>query len=856
MPVQSFISSLIQNITILLSIVLLYDYFWAREERLRLFYEKIIAGTMIGIIGIVLMSTHWELSNGLIFDARSVLLAISGAFLGAVPTIVAMIITGSYRVFMGGVGLWMGLLSILSSGLIGILWYTYRPKWKKKHRFLELISLGYLVHLFMFAEIFVLPAGIAVKTFWSFLFPGLTVYPIGTALLGMMMEDRLQKWKDKRKRIEMEHLYTSLVEQMPAGVFRKDFLGRYVYVNDLFCQLKGLTKEEIIGKSPAELFDYEVEKDLKGGYKKPPIQRTIVDKGLEHHEWILKHGKPITVQESYLQKNGQVRYFRVVKTPIFDAGGRVVGTQGMQFDISAAKHTDEALRHEQYLMTTLMDNSFDTIFFKDVNSCFLRVNKSQVRLLGCKGEKDVLGKTDFDFFSKEHAQKAFDDEKNVMLTGEAIYNLEERVSWEDGKEIWMNTSKYPFRNKDGKIVGTFGVSKDITPQKRLEIDLLNALNKVEESDRLKTAFLHNISHEIRTPMNSIVGFSGLLKDPDLDFNRKSHMADVIIQSSNQLLSIIDDIVRIATIEAGQERLNESAVKLNSILRYEQEQFASKAKQLNLDFKFNPGLPDDKACIKTDETKFLQTVTNLLVNAFKFTKTGHVYFGYELKGKFLEFFVEDTGIGIPQNMHQEIFKRFSQVDNHLTRQYGGSGLGLSICKAYTELMGGTLTLDSSPGEGTRFLFTVPYYPFNEEATGEPILTESPVAFKVSKEYTILVAEDEEMNFILLKELLRPYKLNIIHAENGLEATNMVREMEQIDLVLMDLKMPVMDGFEATRMIRDFRPELPVLALTAYSQESDKQRAKESGCCEVMIKPIERRILYENLNTYLNLRNPLL
>jgi PAS domain S-box-containing protein len=855
MIIQSFFASLIQNITILLSIVLLYDYFWIRKDRHRFFYEKLIAGFIVGVIAIVLISTHWKLANGLIFDARTVLLSICGLILGPVPTITAMLVAALYRLQIGGAGLWMGLVTIITSGSIGILWYEFRPFWRKKNEMLELFVLGYTVHLVMLASVFLLPEAFAAKTFWSLLVPTMTVYPAATALLGQLMEGRAQNWKDKLQRIELEQLYSSLVEQMPAGVFRKDADGRYVFVNDVFCQLKGLTKDEILGKTPAELFTYEAKKAGRGSYEIPPLQRTIVDKGIEHHDWIMKHGKPITIEETYCQKSGQLRNFRVVKTPIFDSNGKVVGSQGMQFDITSAKRTEEALRQEQYLLATFLDNSNDSIFFKDQDGRFLRVNKTQLRILGVTTEKEVLGKTDFDFFSRMHAQKAQDDEINIMRTGEPIYNLEERVTWVDNRQLWMITSKFPFRDKEGNIVGTFGVSKDITPQKMLEGDLLNALDKVEESDRLKTAFLHNISHEIRTPMNSIIGFSGLLKDPGLAPEQKDHMAGIIIQSGNQLLSIIDDIVRIATIEAGQEKLNEGPVQLNSLLRYEHEQFVSRATKQKLDFQFTPGLSDEKANVLLDETKFLQTISNLLVNAFKFTKTGHIYFGYELKEDFIHFYVEDTGIGIPKDMHQQIFKRFSQVDNRLTRQYGGSGLGLSISKAYSELMGGELSLESEPEAGTRFTFTVPYHPFIEQmpTTLEMEITD---AIKAAKCCTILVAEDEEMNFILLKELLRPYNLNIIHAENGLEAFKVVSTMEEVDLVLMDLKMPVMDGFEATRLIRDFRPNLPVLALTAYFQESDKQKAKESGCSEVMIKPIDRKILYQQLNTYLNLRNPLL
>ena len=846
------ISNLIQDLALLISIVLLYDYFWVRDSKPRKFHEKLLAGIVVGIVSVIVMSDPWVMQNGLFFDIRTVLLSVAGLFLGAVPAFVALIIAASYRFYLGGIGVYMGIITIVSSGLLGILWHKYRKSWWQKNRIYELVALGYLVHLIMFVSILTLPSELALKTFRGFLFPGLTIYPWAIVLLALLMNGRVQNWKSRRKRIELESMYISLVEHMPAGVFRKDKEGRFVYVNDVFCQLKGLKSEEIIGKLPREVYEYEYMKDLSGGYDSPPVQRTLQNQGEEHHQRILSNGLPITVDEVYPQTDGSVKYFKVVKTPILDESGAVIGSQGMQFDITSTHLTEIALMQEQYLMSTFLDNSNDCIFFKDASSRFLRVNKTQLKFLGATDDREVVGKTDFDFFSRIYAQKALEDELSIMNSGKPIYNLEERVTWIDNRQMWMITSKFPFVDRDGNVVGTFGVAKDITPQKKLEGDLLDALNKVEESDRLKTAFLHNISHEIRTPMNSIIGFSNLLKDDSIDLERKGHMADIVIKSSNQLLSIIDDIVRIATIEAGQERLNESPVNLNNLLSFEFEKFQKRAEEASIDFQFKLGLSDKLSNVVLDETKFVQTLSNLLVNAFKFTKQGHIHFGYELNGQMLQFYVEDSGIGIPIEKQEEIFNRFSQVDNLLTRQYGGSGLGLSICKAYVELMGGKISVLAAQNEGSRFVFTLPYIPYNEE-----LVTKSSIRSKaddgiLTNGQTILIAEDEAMNFYLLQEMLQVFDLKIIHAENGLEAYKAVCANEDISLVLMDLKMPVMDGFEATRLICDVKPAIPVIALTAYSQDGDRNKALECGCKDLIVKPIDRKLLYKNLNYYLNLK----
>ena len=553
----SIVLSLIQNIAILLSFAMLYDYFWAREENSRRLFEKVLAGFVIAGIGWILMRTPWTLTQGLVFDTRTILLSISGLFFGAVPTAIAITALGISRILMGGDGVWMGLGTILTSGLIGILWRNVRPFWRKEHYLLELFAMGVLVHLVMLACTLFLPKDYILTTLNVITLPVFLIYAPGTMLLGILMLSRAKNWKDKKALRETQALYMSLVEHMPAGVFRKTKDGRYDYANARFCALKGLSEKEILGKTPDELADYENTKTLKDGAGYVPRQRTLATLGQEHHEWILRHGKSIEVEEVYPQGDGRLEYFQVVKTPIFDMNGQVIGSQGMQFDI--------------------------------------------------------------------------------------------------------------------------------TLQKRLQSELIVSKEKAEDSDRLKTAFLHNISHEIRTPMNAIIGFSELLSDPDLIAEKRIHYSEVVIQSSKQLLSIIDDIVRIATIEAGQEKMNKVDVQINSLCRLLYDQFSEKAKKSNVDFQMRIGLPDVDACIISDETKVQEILTNLLVNAFKFTDCGHIYVGYTLKDGNLEFYVEDTGLGIPNGMTGEIFKRFSQVDSALSKRFGGVGIGAvhmqGLCGAF-------------------------------------------------------------------------------------------------------------------------------------------------------------------------------
>ncbi|RPH29396.1 MAG: response regulator [Bacteroidales bacterium] len=379
------------------------------------------------------------------------------------------------------------------------------------------------------------------------------------------------------------------------------------------------------------------------------------------------------------------------------------------------------------------------------------------------------------------------------------------------------------------------------------IELLKALEHAEESDHLKTAFLHNISHEIRTPMNAIVGFSALLCEPDLPHEKYKHFTDIIIQSSDHLLSIISDIISIATLEAGQEKISEKEIDLNSTLKSMHEQFLQKVSVKTEYLNLKCLLPESQLSIISDETKLVQVLSNLIGNSLKFTKQGYVNFGYLVKESVLEFFVEDTGIGIPPEMHQEIFNRFRQVDG-TAQQFGGSGLGLSISKAYVDLMGGKMWLSSELGKGSTFYFTIPYkrtqnIPLSDNQSVDKIKTE----FKTAK--TLLIAEDEDSNFLLLEQILSGLNINIIRAVNGIEAVNICKTNQGVDLVLMDIKMPLMNGYEATKQIKSFMPNLPVIAQTAYSTNLDKNRALECGCKDFISKPINRGLLISKIKAQL-------
>jgi PAS domain S-box-containing protein len=443
---------------------------------------------------------------------------------------------------------------------------------------------------------------------------------------------------------------------------------------------------------------------------------------------------------------------------------------------------------------------------------------------------------------KDRVDKYFHDYLEGLIPN---YQTEFRLSTKSGQWKWiLSSGKIVARDEEGKPLRMLGTHTDITRQKMVEEELKKAWVRAEEADRLKTAFLHNISHEIRTPMNAIVGFANLLEQEVEDDEKRKHYTDIICMSSNQLLCIITDLINIATIEAGQEKVNESATEINKLIQSLYNQYEYKIDTDLISFTFKTPLSDEKAVIYTDETKLLQIFSNLIGNAIKFTKLGSIQFGYEKLDNFLKFYVIDTGIGIPAEFHSEIFERFCQANNNISRNYGGTGLGLAISKSYVELMGGKIWLESEPSKGSAFYFTIPYKPIEINKTTNTkniIISEN----YISTPKKIMIAEDEEFNYMLIEELLLGLNFTLIRAKNGLEAIEICKMDPYIDLVLMDIKMPIMNGYEATQQIKKMRPKLPVIALTAYTQQSDRERAMDNGCDDYISKPIIYDQLYSVL-----------
>jgi CheY-like chemotaxis protein len=389
---------------------------------------------------------------------------------------------------------------------------------------------------------------------------------------------------------------------------------------------------------------------------------------------------------------------------------------------------------------------------------------------------------------------------------------------------------------------------DITDRYNMISEIIANKEKAEESDRLKTAFLHNISHEIRTPMNGIVGFSALITQPGLPSKEVEEYFGIINDCSNQLLAIINDIVSIATLEAGQEKLRESNMNLNKAIQLAVLQHHGKAIEKGLNLYYTFGLVDDSAEIIADETKLTQVLNNLISNGIKFTSSGSVHVGYSVENKSIKLFIKDTGLGIAPEMHDVIFDRFRQVNHALSMNTGGTGLGLSISKSYIELMGGRIWLESEPGIGSTFYIELPFKQSLRRFTGNDHKRE-----EINGEFlngkTIVVAEDEEYNFRLIKGMLSGYGPNLVHLINGQQAVDYCKANQAVDVILMDLKMAVMDGFDASEIIRKIKPGLPIIAQSALALIGDREKALNAGCSDYIAKPLRKEQLLILLKKHL-------
>jgi PAS domain S-box-containing protein len=507
--------------------------------------------------------------------------------------------------------------------------------------------------------------------------------------------------------------------------------------------------------------------------------------------------------------------------------------------IASLKKTDRELRESEERFALALEGISDGLWDWDIITDFAFYSDKYNRMLGFEpGELPTSINTWKDMLHPDDRVLALKKVQEYFEGETTYYDSTYRMKTKDSSYKWINARGKALFDESGKPYRFVGFHTDITEKKALETELLDLKERTEKSDKLKTAFLANLLHEIKTPLNAIVGFSALLGEPDIDSKTRHSYIDVIMNSSDHLLSIITDVIDISNIETRIVKINKKGIILNSLLRSLYDQFLPKAREKRINLVTELALPDEDSIIMADNTKLTQIISNLLNNAFKFTHKGQIRFGYSVNDKLIRFFVADTGIGIPCEHHARIFDRFFQVENPASNLYGGTGLGLAICKAYVEMLGGEISLSSTPGTGSTFYFTLPFEKSADTfKPAPPVKMETGFVFPEKK--TILVAEDIESNFKLISYFLSKANTTIIRASNGKEAVEKALAEKKIDLILMDIKMPVMDGYTAVKLIRETNPDIPIIAQTAYAD--DKAKAMDCGCNGIILKPFDKNKL---------------
>ena len=630
-----------------------------------------------------------------------------------------------------------------------------------------------------------------------------------------------------------ESFYEALVESLPQNILRKDRAGRFTFANQKFCAMLGHSLDEIIGKTDRDFY--------------PPH---LADKYHRDDLRVMASREPVDTVEANQTADGEKIFVHGIKTPLYDAGGNVIGIQGIFWDVTERKKTEEALAYERDLLRALLDHIPDRVYFKDVASRFLRISKSMATRLGLDDPAEVIGKTDADFYPRHLAQEFFNDEQRIILTGQPLINKQEKLVDVDGRESWASVTKVPIYNKAGGVTGLIGISRDISKLKEAEAALEQARDTALETARVKSEFLANMSHEIRTPMNAITGMTGLLLDTPLDEEQRE-FTETIRASTDNLLGIISDILDFSKIEAGKLVFENIEFDLRELIESAAEMLAARAQSKGVELAcwIDENVP---TLLRGDPGRIRQIIANLLSNGVKFTARGEVIIRVTLASETpaqtrLSFSVTDTGIGISQKALPIIFQAFTQADGSTTRKYGGTGLGLAISQQMVQLMHGQIGVESTLGTGSTFWFTLP---LEKQPDGVQRARREPGDLLNLR---ALIVDDNATNRQILHHQLTRWKMRATDAAGGHEALDLMRMEAASDdpfsLVVLDMQMPEMDGLTLARAIKgDARlARARLLMLTSLGHRLDAAEMQAAGISACLVKPVKESRLFDALVT---------
>ena len=621
-----------------------------------------------------------------------------------------------------------------------------------------------------------------------------------------------------------------IYSNIPVGIFIKampDF--HYDICNEAAAAILNIPKEEILNKTDFDIFPKDVAKLRRQNDIDAIVENQTIDS-----------------QEIIIDRAGQRKCLRTIKLPVSRANSKCL--LEISEDITDKNKISEELISSEEKYRTLIESSDDRIVLFDLEGNILLANNAFYDTAGYSREdKSIADHFKYIFPSAEKPFRKMIE----MLMAETMTSAEYKIPHKSGKELDMLAKFILIKNKGHIPDSVLGIIKDITELKTVHQKLIEARDQAERSDKLKSAFLANMSHEIRTPMNAIVGFANLLADSNATDQERIDYINIINQNSSELLNLISDIVDISKLESGQLETHKVNLSIQQVIN---QLYAGFSKITNAEIKLLKIIPDgfENASIYTDEARFVQIFSNLLNNSLKFTSKGTIEYGFmPPENNLIKFFVKDTGTGISQEFKNIIFEPFRQVDDSYTRKFRGAGLGLAICMDLVKLLGGNIWFESEVGQGTTFYFTLPK--MEAEAAPAPAPA-APAADWVSGNFnwdgrTVLIVDDNEICLRYLEAILHNTGFKLLRAESGVKAVMMCKEDPSIDIVLMDIQMPGMNGMEATAEIKKLRKDLPVIAQTAHALSNDRQHILDAGCDEYIAKPIKKLDLLKIISQFI-------
>jgi len=655
---------------------------------------------------------------------------------------------------------------------------------------------------------------------------GRLAFAVRRALEGVELQKELAIASEK---------YIELYDFAPSGYFTLSKKGEILQLNLLGAKMLGKDRKQLENS----LFQLFISNDSK------PLFQLSMEKAFGSNT--------LETCEVTLSVNGSL--------PMYVHLTGFVAKNGEQCYLTATDITEGKLAEESLVkLKTAIEKSEVSVVITDIKGNIEYANPFFTELTGYSAD-EYIGQNSKVLKSGYHPKEFYEELWNTINSGRTwegeFYNHKK-----NGELYWENAIISPVENTDKEITHFVAIKTDITEAKKVNLELIMAKDHAEQSDRLKSAFLANMSHEIRTPMNGILGFANLLKEPNLTGEEQQEYIRIIEKSGIRMLNIINDIVDISKIEAGLMEVNLTESNINEQIEYIYTFFKPEVEGKGMEISYRNGLLSKESNIKTDREKLYAILTNLIKNAIKYTNKGSIEFGYdvvETHGRaslqctaFLQFYVKDTGIGIPKDRQEAVFERFIQADISDKHAYQGAGLGLSISRAYVEMLGGKIWVESEVGKGSVFYFTIPVNTEPEERiVVENIVPADEAENKVDTKTSglkILITEDDENSIRFIAVTVKKFSKEVLYASTGVEAVEVCRNNTDVDLVLMDIKMPVMNGYETTRQIRQFNKDVIIIAQTSYALVGDREKAIEAGCNDYITKPINKDKLLSLIQKY--------